>query len=153
MADRPTDIVMLSERITVAHFESEHFRAQLVERLSWAVGDADAAEQLGRDQRSLAKRVPKSTRTTLAGLSRCRGLRDARGALTNLGGNCHWGRPRQRSLSRAYCPRWPHAAAGPCCSISASYPALIGFSTWIIGRSSQPAASARADGARRLVRG
>jgi hypothetical protein len=59
MADRPTDIVMLSERISVAHFESEHFRAQLVERLSWAVGDADAAEQLERDQRSLAEAGPQ----------------------------------------------------------------------------------------------
>ena len=33
MADRPTDIVMLSERISVADLASEHFRAQLL--LAW----------------------------------------------------------------------------------------------------------------------
>jgi hypothetical protein len=30
MADRPTDIVKLSERISVADFEREHFRARLL---------------------------------------------------------------------------------------------------------------------------
>ena len=54
MADRPSDIVMLSERISVAHLESEQFRAHLLERLSWAVGDAHAAEQVHQDERSLA---------------------------------------------------------------------------------------------------
>ena len=62
MADRPTDIVMLSERISVADLASEHFRAQLLERVSWAVGDADATdksdadatEQDHRDERSPA---------------------------------------------------------------------------------------------------
>ena len=43
-AGGPTGIVMLTERINVADFESDHFRAQLVERLAWAVGDAHAAE-------------------------------------------------------------------------------------------------------------
>ena len=43
-ADGPTGIVMLTERINVADFESDHFRAHLVERLAWAVGDAHAAE-------------------------------------------------------------------------------------------------------------
>jgi hypothetical protein len=37
--------VMLRERIGVADLESAHFRKQLIERLGWAVGDADAAEQ------------------------------------------------------------------------------------------------------------
>jgi len=35
IADRPTDSVMLSERISVADLDSEHFRARLVERVSW----------------------------------------------------------------------------------------------------------------------
>jgi hypothetical protein len=35
---------MLRERVNVEDFESEHFAAQLVERLGWAVGDADQAE-------------------------------------------------------------------------------------------------------------
>jgi hypothetical protein len=36
--DRPR---MFTERVSVQDFESDHFRAQLVERLGWAVGDAD----------------------------------------------------------------------------------------------------------------
>lgn len=48
-ADRPTDggdrPIMLTERVNVSDFESEHFQAQLVERLGWAVGDAAAVEQ------------------------------------------------------------------------------------------------------------
>ncbi len=47
--DWPADIV-LSERISVADLESDHFRAQLLERLSWAVGDAHAAEQARLDE-------------------------------------------------------------------------------------------------------
>ena len=37
--------VMLRERVNVADFESEHFAAQLVERLGWAVEDADQVER------------------------------------------------------------------------------------------------------------
>jgi hypothetical protein len=35
---------MLRERVNVTDFESDHFAAQLVERLGWAVSDADDAE-------------------------------------------------------------------------------------------------------------
>ncbi len=49
MADRSTDReenpVMLRERVSVSDFESDHFAKQLVERLGWAVNDADAVEQ------------------------------------------------------------------------------------------------------------
>jgi hypothetical protein len=37
--------VMLRERVTVSDFDSDHFAAQLVERLGWAVGDADQVER------------------------------------------------------------------------------------------------------------
>ena len=50
MAERPTDTLMLSERIGVADLDSEHFRAQLLERLSWAVGDAHVAEHADREE-------------------------------------------------------------------------------------------------------
>ena len=40
--------VMLRERINVSDFESDHFAAQLVERLGWAVSDAHDAEQEDR---------------------------------------------------------------------------------------------------------
>jgi hypothetical protein len=36
---------MLNERVSAADFESEHFAARLVERLGWAVTDADEAER------------------------------------------------------------------------------------------------------------
>jgi len=49
LADRPTDrdesAVMLRERVNVADFESDHFAAQLIERLGWAVSDADTVER------------------------------------------------------------------------------------------------------------
>ena len=46
-ADRRSDgegAVMLRERINPSDFESPHLAAQLVERLGWAVEDAQAAE-------------------------------------------------------------------------------------------------------------
>jgi len=50
IADLPNDAVMHSERVDLEDFRSEHFRLQLLERLSWAVGDAKAVEQTnGRD--------------------------------------------------------------------------------------------------------
>lgn len=48
-ADKSNDggdrAVMFAERVNVTDFESDHFQAQLVERLGWAVSDADAVEQ------------------------------------------------------------------------------------------------------------
>jgi hypothetical protein len=38
--------VTLREGVTVADFESEHFATQLVERLGWAVEDADQLERV-----------------------------------------------------------------------------------------------------------
>jgi hypothetical protein len=36
--------VMFTERVTIDDFDSRHFQHQLVERLSWAVDDAQAIE-------------------------------------------------------------------------------------------------------------
>jgi hypothetical protein len=44
-ADRGEGAVMMRERVTVTDFESDHFAAQLVERLGWAVSDADEVER------------------------------------------------------------------------------------------------------------
>jgi hypothetical protein len=48
-ADRAGDYdeapVMLRERVTATDFESGHFAAQLVERLGWAVEDAQEVEE------------------------------------------------------------------------------------------------------------
>jgi hypothetical protein len=44
-ADKPNDDgekpVMFRERVNVSDFESRHFANQLMERIGWAVGDAD----------------------------------------------------------------------------------------------------------------
>ena len=37
--------VLMRERVSVRDFESDHFAAQLVERVGWAVSDADEVEQ------------------------------------------------------------------------------------------------------------
>ena len=42
---RGEDAVMLRERVSVSDLESDHFAAQLVERLGWAVGDAHEVER------------------------------------------------------------------------------------------------------------
>jgi hypothetical protein len=39
--------VTLRERVNVADFDSAHFASQLLERLGWAVGDADEVERVG----------------------------------------------------------------------------------------------------------
>jgi hypothetical protein len=44
--DRGEDPVMLNERVSATDFESGHFAARLVERLGWAVADADEAEKV-----------------------------------------------------------------------------------------------------------
>jgi hypothetical protein len=48
-ADRaagPNEVpVLLRERVNVSDFESDHFAAQLVERLGWAVSDAAEVER------------------------------------------------------------------------------------------------------------
>jgi hypothetical protein len=36
---------MLRERVNVTDFESDHFAAQLVERVGWAVSDAAEVEE------------------------------------------------------------------------------------------------------------
>jgi hypothetical protein len=52
--------IMFQERVSVSDFESHHFAAQLVERLEWAVGDADELNRRSRvkaEQRRARQRV------------------------------------------------------------------------------------------------
>ena len=46
--------IMFRERVSVSDFESAHFAAQLIERLGWAVGDADEVNR--RTEPRLARR-------------------------------------------------------------------------------------------------
>ena len=42
--DGHTPVVLLEERVLPAHFESEHYSAQLVERVGWAIVDAESKD-------------------------------------------------------------------------------------------------------------
>lgn len=43
--ERQEPPVMFRERVNLSDFESDHFAAQLVERLGWAVSDADEIDR------------------------------------------------------------------------------------------------------------
>lgn len=60
--------IMFRERVTVTDFESQHFANQLVERLGWAVGDADEANRRrGRDsERRTRRRMVDAAQRELA---------------------------------------------------------------------------------------
>jgi hypothetical protein len=52
--------IMFRERVSESDFESEHFAAQLMERLGWAVGDAEEINRRSRlkaNQRRERQRV------------------------------------------------------------------------------------------------
>ncbi|HEX4187868.1 MAG TPA: hypothetical protein VHY83_08235 [Solirubrobacteraceae bacterium] len=58
---------LLDERVQSVHISTEHAAAQLVERLAWAISDAESAEQSGRrrapagpEQDADAREVPRA---------------------------------------------------------------------------------------------
>ncbi len=62
------DAVLLRERVNVSDFESDHFAAHLVERLGWAVSDADeldrsSAEEVDGDDERPADERPAAERS------------------------------------------------------------------------------------------
>ena len=65
--DREEGAVMLRERVNVADFESDHFAAQLVERLGWAVSDAHDVEQ---EPQSEENEAPPATRPAVLSAQR-----------------------------------------------------------------------------------
>jgi hypothetical protein len=61
--------IMFRERVSVSDLESEHFAAQLVERLGWAVGDADElnrGSRLKAEQRRARQRVIDAAQREMA---------------------------------------------------------------------------------------
>jgi hypothetical protein len=50
--DGHAPVVLLEERVLPAHFESDHYSAQLVERVGWAILDADAKDSSASAQRA-----------------------------------------------------------------------------------------------------
>ncbi len=78
-ADKPVEDgeppIMFRERVSVSDFESEHFAAQLVERLGWAVGDAEELNRRSRltaDQRRARQRVIDAAQREMARNQRSR---------------------------------------------------------------------------------
>jgi hypothetical protein len=72
-ADKPNDEgqppVMFRERVSVSDFESAHFANQLVERLGWAVGDADELNRrssLQAERRRARRRMVDAAQRELA---------------------------------------------------------------------------------------
>jgi hypothetical protein len=66
---------VFQERVSVSDLESEHFAAQLVERLRWAVGDAEEANRGSRhtaEQRRARERVIDATQREMARNQRAR---------------------------------------------------------------------------------
>ena len=53
--------VLLDEQVQAVHLSDDHSATQLIERLGWAIGDAEAAEHArsGRSPRRPARREPK----------------------------------------------------------------------------------------------
>jgi hypothetical protein len=52
IADEPTgteQTVLMKERVVPSDLESDHFSAQLIERVGWAVLDANEVEQRSRE--------------------------------------------------------------------------------------------------------
>jgi hypothetical protein len=67
--------IMFRERVSVSDFESDHFAAQLVERLGWAVGDADElnrGSRLKAEQRRARQRVIDAAQREMARNQRAR---------------------------------------------------------------------------------
>ena len=72
-ADKPNDEgekpVMFRERVSVSDFESRHFANQLMERIGWAVGDADEQNRrsvLHAERRRVHRRMVEAARRELA---------------------------------------------------------------------------------------
>lgn len=62
--------VTLSERVTTTHLQDDYYAAQLLERLTWAVADAEALEEQRSGQarrRSTARRRRIPARKTATG--------------------------------------------------------------------------------------
>jgi hypothetical protein len=47
--------VLLDERVHSVHLSTEHAAAQLVERLAWAINDAETAERAGHPAQAAAR--------------------------------------------------------------------------------------------------
>lgn len=65
--------VLLEESVNSVHLSTDHAAAQLIERLAWAVGDAEVAERRGAMRAGTQSRR-QGTRRGQSSRSRARGV-------------------------------------------------------------------------------
>ena len=58
-SDRGEGAVMMRERVNLSDLESQHFANQLLERLEWALGDAQEVERDDADGETLQPDAPE----------------------------------------------------------------------------------------------
>jgi hypothetical protein len=56
--------VLLDEQVRSVHLSTDHAASQLVERLAWAVSDAEKAENARSERSTPARRAARSRRST-----------------------------------------------------------------------------------------
>jgi hypothetical protein len=56
--------VLLDEQVRSVHLSTDHAASQLVERLAWAVSDAEKAESARSERPTQARRAARSRRST-----------------------------------------------------------------------------------------
>jgi hypothetical protein len=79
-ADSDEPAILLDERVQSVHLSSGHAAAQLVERLAWAIVDAESseAERSGRPADSTTTRLGRTAGSTAKRGGRAAGARAAR---------------------------------------------------------------------------
>ncbi|TMK25682.1 MAG: hypothetical protein E6G62_04560 [Actinobacteria bacterium] len=68
-ADNPDVLVMLDERIATSDLSSGHFAGQLIERIAWALADAESTEHEPADQVERLRAVQQERRPLISSVA------------------------------------------------------------------------------------
>jgi hypothetical protein len=69
LKDEPDVLVMLDERIATSDLTSDHFAGQLVQRIAWALADAETTERKPGDHREPLLVRPRERSGVVAGVA------------------------------------------------------------------------------------
>jgi hypothetical protein len=67
--DKPDVLVMLDERIATSDLASDHFAGQLIQRLAWALADAESTEHTPTHDRERLWALQQEHRPLLASVA------------------------------------------------------------------------------------
>jgi hypothetical protein len=67
--DNPDVLVMLDERIATSDLSSDHFAGQLIERIAWALADAESTEHKPTDHRERLWALQQERRPLMASVA------------------------------------------------------------------------------------